>query len=468
MLDRHAAESERRFIGAGEVKLAAEPARYRIVVDLEGVAQAVDVASDHAESGVDLFAAVFARIAEREQAVGADLGSGVLDEAVGHRHVAVLDDDVRAAVAPERVPGAHVLAGEDTLDSRPPERAGHAAVELAAPRDGNGPGAGAEVGQQAGEHLVAFLPVGARDVELELRVAAPCGRAVEDDVRAFGGEPAVLGFDAVRVEAVRDLAADRQVRDERRGRRRSPLLVGALQVRGPRFLQRGTHRLDSGRRRDGHLAVAAALAKAPRRPDQQIASGRAAGESQAAELVEIGNLREIDVGVAGVESGRRGGRRSERADRETEPRVAAVQLGARLGHLEAGARPVQAAEQRRKAIAVHAGQVAGKAPGEIVTALEQVKRPVELAVAREPPAFLLEEDLAHARKLHARFHRVGLLGPVREIQFAGGFASGAVGLEIDPVHQQTAAVDGESRLHVRPHRRVALNVTLPPLNDASP
>ena len=76
------------------------------------------------------------------------------------------------AVAPDRVPGAQVLAGERAFDARAPERAGHDAVELAAAAER----APAPVGDpksvmMPGEHLVAFLPVAAGHVKREPRLS---------------------------------------------------------------------------------------------------------------------------------------------------------------------------------------------------------------------------------------------------------------------------------------------------------
>ena len=81
-LDGHRAEAERALVLARQVELAGEPARHRIVVDLERVPQAVEVAPRDPEARVDLLAAVAARVAEREASVGADLGVADPDRAV--------------------------------------------------------------------------------------------------------------------------------------------------------------------------------------------------------------------------------------------------------------------------------------------------------------------------------------------------------------------------------------------------
>ena len=67
------AEADRPVALAGQVELAGQPARHRVVVDLKRVAQAVEIAPRDAEPRVDLVAAVLTRGREREQAVGANL-----------------------------------------------------------------------------------------------------------------------------------------------------------------------------------------------------------------------------------------------------------------------------------------------------------------------------------------------------------------------------------------------------------
>src|SRR5262245_30416196 len=103
---------------AGEVELAAHLPGDRVVVDLERVTQAVELAPDDAEPRVDLVAAVIAWIAEREGSVGVNLRVAEADETVRDRHVVVLDDDAARGRAPLRIPGTNVGAGEITFDTR--------------------------------------------------------------------------------------------------------------------------------------------------------------------------------------------------------------------------------------------------------------------------------------------------------------------------------------------------------------
>ena len=167
IVEGHGAEPYRRFVVAGEVELTAQSTRDRPVVEFERMAQAVEIAVAHANARVDLFAAVLPRITERVEALSANFRVALANQPVGHRHVAVLDHDLRGAVTPERVPRSQVFAAEDPFHPRPPERAGHAAVELAAAAKRDNAGPGAKVGQQAGQDLVALLPVGARHVKPE-------------------------------------------------------------------------------------------------------------------------------------------------------------------------------------------------------------------------------------------------------------------------------------------------------------
>src|SRR5207245_3251791 len=107
-------------------------------------------------------------------------------------HVLVLDDDARAAGAPGRVEGAQVLTAEQPFDARPAERPGHHAVELAAAAEWHRPGRRSEIADDAGEQLIAFLPVAARHLERQARAFAVLRRAAERDERAIGGEAPLL------------------------------------------------------------------------------------------------------------------------------------------------------------------------------------------------------------------------------------------------------------------------------------
>src|SRR4029450_13854177 len=96
--------------------------------------------------------------------------------------------------------------------------------------------------------------------------------------------------------------------------------------------------------------------------------------------------------------------RTERLDRVSELRVAAEKLRGRVRHLEGRGRPAQRPVQRRKEIVVDTGERAGKRAVQVASALEQMKRAVEVAVTADAPRFVLEEQLAHAREVHTRLH----------------------------------------------------------------
>src|SRR5262249_8162947 len=198
VVDRHRAEPDGALVGAREVEFARQQTRHRILVDAERMAQAVDVAPYHAQPRVHLFAAVVARIAEREQSVRPDLRIAEAHDAFADVDVAVLDHDARAAGAPWRVPRAQILAAEDAFDAGPADRAGHPALELAAPAERHRARLRAEVGDDAGEQLIAFLPVAAGHVERQPRSVAICRGAVERDERALGREPSLLDRHVVR------------------------------------------------------------------------------------------------------------------------------------------------------------------------------------------------------------------------------------------------------------------------------
>src|SRR5436190_2047140 len=76
--------------------------------------------------------AVVPPIPEREQTVGHDFAIASLDDAVAHREVVVLDDNVALSAAPDRVPRAQIVAAEQSFDARMTKWPGHLAVEAAA------------------------------------------------------------------------------------------------------------------------------------------------------------------------------------------------------------------------------------------------------------------------------------------------------------------------------------------------
>ena len=109
------------------------------------------------------------------------------------------------------------------------------------------------------------------------------------------------------------------------------------------------------------------------------------GESKPRQLLEVRERGEIDAGVVPVETMRRLDAGTERLDRIGEARRAAVELRARVPHVEGGRRPAQRPVQRREAVVVDAREVARKGPVEIVAVLEQVEDAVEVGVAGDPP-----------------------------------------------------------------------------------
>ena len=118
--------------------------------------RAVELPPGDTKSRVDFLAAVAPRIAEREQAFGADFRVIVAHEPVANRHVTVLDDDLRLAIAPDGVPRAEILAAEDALDLRAPDRSGHVAVELATAAKRDRAGARSKVGEKCRRALRRF------------------------------------------------------------------------------------------------------------------------------------------------------------------------------------------------------------------------------------------------------------------------------------------------------------------------
>ena len=129
------------------------------------MAQVAQRPAADADARVYLVAAVPSRVAERELAVGTNLGPCFGHDRVRNEDVAVLDRKIGVAAAPHDVPRAQALALERALDTRPLERLEQHTVELAVAAHLHGTGWRAERRHDAGEDAVAFLPVKARHVE---------------------------------------------------------------------------------------------------------------------------------------------------------------------------------------------------------------------------------------------------------------------------------------------------------------
>ena len=218
LLDRHAAEPNRTLIRAREVKLAAQQPVDRIVVDLKGMAQARHIAPHEAKPRVDLLAAIVARVAEGEEAVGMNLRPVAPHVSAADGDVAVVDRHPARRAAPGRVPGAEIVAAERPLDPRRSERPAHLAVELAPAAERDRPRPRSEIVHDPDEHLIAFLPVGARRVKFDRRAIAPHRRALERFSGAAGLNQLSYRWPNVQ-RIVSDIHAGLAQKDERGGPR---------------------------------------------------------------------------------------------------------------------------------------------------------------------------------------------------------------------------------------------------------
>ena len=120
-----------------------------------------------------------------------------------------------------------------------------------------------------------------------------------------------------------------------------------------RCLPRQRHDAAGRRRRDFSFSVL--LRELAERPFEAVVTRGAAGQPQALGLQEVGELREIDVGVGRVPHRLGGPRPSERPHRIAELRVATVQAGVDVGHLELVRHPQQRSGDVRKSPGVDAG-----------------------------------------------------------------------------------------------------------------
>ena len=110
---------------------------------------------------------------------------------------------------------------------------------------------------------------------------------------------------------------------------------------------------------------------------------------------------------------------AKRLDPVREAGVAAVELRPGVDDVEGGLGPSQRAVQLGEPVVVHAGDIAGeRACRDRGPAFEEMEGALEVAVAGDGPLLVLEEQLLHAREVHARLHLIGLLRPMRHVDVA--------------------------------------------------
>ena len=169
---------------------------------------------------------------------------------------------------------------------------------------------------------------------------------------------------------------------------------------------------------------------------------------------------EIQIRHGGVEMVRRTHAGAKRLDPVREAGVAPKELRSGVDDVEGGLGPSQRAVQFGEPVLVHAGDIAGERAFEIRSGLRKMEGALEVTVAGDGPLLVLEEQLFHAREVHARLHLIGLLRPVRHVHVAGRDRGCAVSVHVDAIEVNARPVDGELRLHARRHRNELLNAHL--------
>src|SRR5262245_15524739 len=188
-----------------------------------------------------------------------------------------------------------------------------------------------------------------------------------------------------------------------------------------------------------------------------ILSRDTSAKSKAFELKEVAGHTEIRALKVGFESRRRPHRAVEWSNGIGETAVSIEEAGRGIGDVERRWRPVHRSAQGGKTIFVHSEDRTGKCPRQVATVLEQVERAADFTLPPQLPFFILEEDFAHPRELSARLELICLLRPVTQVDVTGGYRFRTIGVELDVVQVNEAAVENELRLHVRPERDEILN-----------
>ena len=129
------------------------------------------------------------------------------------------------------------------------------------------------------------------------------GRAAEGHVGAFGREAALLDDHFVGRMRYANSAGDRQVGGKRQRRERSPFVPAVARIGGARLVERRRHRPS---RRTGGVTTRwpspRCSAKLPDGHSSTLCQRRGAGKPQPAQLLEVGEAREIEAGHRGVEA----------------------------------------------------------------------------------------------------------------------------------------------------------------------
>ena len=161
-----------------------------IVVELKGVPQIDERTFRHADVGVDLFAAVLARIAEREPSLGVERRLPFLDQALRDRRRSCSRSPGRRRPRPRATSHARMrsptkcpsMRGRENDSRMTPSNSPRPPICDAAGRR-------TERGHDARQQAVAFLPVDARHVKGHLRLLAPRRAAAEVDVGTGRSRP---------------------------------------------------------------------------------------------------------------------------------------------------------------------------------------------------------------------------------------------------------------------------------------
>ena len=220
------------------------------------------------------------------------------------------------AVAPERVPRAQVLAGELAFDPRPPERARSSRRRTRRGRR--------TATAPVGEPKSVMMPASSWSLSCQSRLVTWNGmrersphavvpwkrrRSVRSVANRLGVE-----LDRVRVEAVGQLAGDRQVRRQRQRRERPPLVAAWPASAARAAASDAVIVATPAGGVTATCALAAVLGEAAERPLEQVAPGRARRRSGGrGSLLEVGERREIDVRCTTASNARRAAARLRRA-----------------------------------------------------------------------------------------------------------------------------------------------------------
>ena len=241
--------------------------------------------------------------------------------------------------------------------------------------------------------------------------------ALEAYVSLGRGHSLGPSVNAFRIQRVRHMTGDWHVPDRRRGVERSGFWAQRGLRRQCRAWNSARHRRNAGGGAAKHIAVTALLAPLTRssrdgcgptgaRPAEALSLEKSVSCERSTSRYPKSHWLCRNLLVSG--------------QLVIEPCGATVQPARRIRDLHAIGDPEHRAVKIWKTPGIHTGHGTVERTLQLASAVEQVERPLELALARGLERVLMEKDVLLGREVDRRRDLVRLFGPVGHVDVAGG------------------------------------------------